>query len=278
MFATEKLIKMALEEDLGSGDVTTLSTVPPGTQAKALIKAKQDCVVAGIQVAGLVFRTLDPSLRLEAQATDGDRLQVGAPLMTISGEAVSILMAERVALNFIQRLCGVATITARFVAAIEGYAAEIVDTRKTTPGWRSLEKYAVQVGGARNHRHGLFDGILIKDNHIRAAGSIAEAIGHAKRLAPHGLKIEVEAANLKQVQEAVAVGADIVLLDNMEVSQLREAVAYVRSQASALKLEASGGVVLENVRQVAAAGVDFISVGALTHSAPAIDISLDLVS
>ncbi|MBN2705194.1 MAG: carboxylating nicotinate-nucleotide diphosphorylase [Deltaproteobacteria bacterium] len=278
MFATEKLIKMALEEDLGSGDVTTLSTVPPGTQAKALIKAKQDCVVAGIQVAGLVFRTLDPSLRLEAQATDGDCLQVGAPLMTISGEAVSILMAERVALNFIQRLCGVATITAKFVAAVEGYAVEIVDTRKTTPGWRSLEKYAVQVGGARNHRHGLFDGILIKDNHIRAAGSIAEAIGHAQRLAPHGLKIEVEAADLKQVQEAVAAGADIILLDNMEDSQLREAVAYVRSQAPALKLEASGGVVLENVRQVAAAGVDFISVGALTHSAPAIDISLDLVS
>ncbi|MBN2808689.1 MAG: carboxylating nicotinate-nucleotide diphosphorylase [Deltaproteobacteria bacterium] len=278
MFATEKLIRMALEEDLGSGDVTTLSTVPPGTMARALIKAKQECVVAGIQVTGLVFRTLDPSLKIEARVADGDRLQVGAPLMSVTGNVSSILMAERVALNFVQRLCGVATLTARFVAAVAETEAEIVDTRKTTPGWRSLEKYAVQVGGGRNHRHGLFDGILIKDNHIKAAGTITDAINHAQRMAPHGLKIEVEAADLNEVKEAARSGADIILLDNMDDTLLRQAVSFVREHYPAIKLEASGGIVLANVAQVAACGVDFISVGALTHSAPAIDISLDLVS
>ncbi len=278
MFATEKLIKMALEEDLGSGDVTTLSTVPPGTVSRALIKAKQDCVASGMQVLGLVFRTLDPSLKIEARVTDGDRLQVGDPLMAVSGNVISILMAERVALNFVQRLCGIATLTARFVAEVEAYSAEIVDTRKTTPGWRSLEKYAVQVGGARNHRHGLFDGILIKDNHIRAAGTVTDAVSHALAMAPHGLKIEVEAADLNEVKEAARAGAEIILLDNMNEDLLRESVRFVRGEYPAIKLEASGGIVLENVAQVAACGVDFISVGALTHSAPAIDISLDLVS
>ena len=278
MFATEKLIKMALEEDLGSGDVTTLSTVPPGTMARALIKAKQECVVAGIQVLGLVFRTLDSSLKIEARAADGDTLNVGDPIMSVSGNVISILMAERVALNFVQRLCGIATLTSQFVTAVKGSKAEIVDTRKTTPGWRSLEKYAVQVGGARNHRHGLFDGILIKDNHIRAAGTITDAITHAQRLAPHGLKIEVEAANLDEVKEAARSGADIILLDNMDEVLLRESVTFVRDQFPSIKLEASGGIVLDNVAQVATCGVDFISVGALTHSAPAIDISLDLVS
>ncbi len=278
MFSTEKLIKMALEEDLGSGDVTTLSTVPPGTTARALIKAKQECVAAGIQVLGLVFRTLDPSLKIEARVSDGDLVKVGDPLMAVTGNVISILMAERVALNFVQRLCGVATLTSRFVSEIEAYEAEIVDTRKTTPGWRSLEKYAVQVGGARNHRHGLFDGILIKDNHIRAAGTVTDAVSHAQRLAPHGLKIEVEAADLDQVKEAARAGADIILLDNMGEELLREAVNFIRSEYPAIKLEASGGIVLENVARVAACGVDFISVGALTHSAPAIDISLDLVA
>ncbi|MEA3332608.1 MAG: carboxylating nicotinate-nucleotide diphosphorylase [Pseudomonadota bacterium] len=278
MFATEKLIKMALEEDLGSGDVTTLSTVPPGTEARALIKAKQECVASGIQVLGLVFRTLDPSLKLEERVADGDQLKVGDPLMLVTGNVISILMAERVALNFVQRLCGISTLTSRFVAAVEDFQAEVVDTRKTTPGWRSLEKYAVQVGGARNHRHGLFDGILIKDNHIRAAGSIREAIDHAHRVAPHGLKIEVEAADLDEVKMAARFGADIILLDNMDDALLRESVAFVRKDFPSVKLEASGGIVLDNVAQVAASGVDFISVGALTHSAPAIDISLDLVS
>ena len=278
MFATEKLIKMALEEDLGSGDVTTLSTVPPGTVSRALIKAKQDCVASGLQVLGLVFRTLDPSLKIESRVADGDRLQSGDALMAVTGNVISILMAERVALNFVQRLCGVATLTARYVAAVEEFKAEIVDTRKTTPGWRSLEKYAVQVGGARNHRHGLFDGILIKDNHIRAAGTVTDAVSHALAMAPHGLKIEVEAADLNEVKETARAGADIILLDNMSEELLREAVSFVRDEYPAIKLEASGGIVLENVARVAACGVDFISVGALTHSAPAIDISLDLVS
>ncbi len=278
MFATEKLIKMALEEDLGSGDVTTLSTVPPGTVSRALIKAKQDCVASGMQVLGLVFRTLDPSLKIEARVTDGDRLHAGDPLMAVTGNVISILMAERVALNFVQRLCGIATLTACFVKAVDSYSAEIVDTRKTTPGWRSLEKYAVQVGGARNHRHGLFDGILIKDNHIRAAGTVTDAVNHALAMAPHGLKIEVEAADLNQVKEAARAGADIILLDNMGEDLLRESVSLIRDEYPAIKLEASGGIVLGNVAQVAACGVDFISVGALTHSAPAIDISLDLVS
>ncbi len=278
MFATEKLIKMALEEDLGSGDVTTLSTVPPGTVARALIKTKQDCVAAGMQVLGLVFRTLDPSLKIEARVADGERLHAGDPLLAVTGNVISILMAERVALNFVQRLCGIATLTACYVKAVAGYSAEIVDTRKTTPGWRSLEKYAVQVGGARNHRHGLFDGILIKDNHIRAAGTVTDAVNHAVAMAPHGLKIEVEAADLDQVKEAARAGADIILLDNMDEDQLREAVAFIRAEYPAIKLEASGGIVLGNVARVAACGVDFISVGALTHSAPAIDISLDLIS
>ncbi len=278
MFATEKLINMALEEDLGSGDVTTLSTVQPGTQARALIKTKQECVASGMQVLGLVFRTLDQSLKIEDQVADGDQLKVGDPLMVVTGNVVSILMAERVALNFVQRLCGISTLTSCFVAAVKDFKAEIVDTRKTTPGWRSLEKYAVQVGGARNHRHGLFDGILIKDNHIRAAGSILDAIDHARRLAPHGLKIEVEAADLGEVKMAARFGADIILLDNMDDALLRESVTFVREDFPTIKLEASGGIVLDNVAQVAASGVDFISVGALTHSAPAIDISLDLVS
>lgn len=278
MFATEKLIKMALEEDLGSGDVTTLSTVPPGTVSRALIKAKQECVASGMQVLGLVFRTLDPSLKIEALVDDGDRLKIGDTMMAVTGNVISILMAERVALNFVQRLCGVATLTASFVAEVEAYSAEIVDTRKTTPGWRSLEKYAVQVGGARNHRHGLFDGILIKDNHIRAAGTVTDAVGHALAMAPHGLKIEVEAADINEVKEAARAGADIILCDNMDEELLREAVSLVRAEYPAIKLEASGGIVLGNVAKVAACGVDFISVGALTHSAPAIDISLDLVS
>ncbi len=278
MFATEKLIKMALEEDLGSGDVTTLSTVPPGTVARALIKTKQECVASGLQVLGLVFRTLDPSLKIEARVKDGDRLKPGDPLMAVTGNVISILMAERVALNFVQRLCGISTLTARYVEAVADFAAEIVDTRKTTPGWRSLEKYAVQVGGGRNHRHGLFDGILIKDNHIRAAGTITDAVTYARGLAPHGLRIEVEAATLDEVREAARCGAEIILLDNMETQQLREAVDLVRREYPDVKLEASGGITLETVAGVAATGVDFISVGALTHSAPAIDISLDLVS
>jgi nicotinate-nucleotide pyrophosphorylase (carboxylating) len=278
MFAAEKLIKMALEEDLGSGDVTTLATVPPGTVARALVRTKQECTAAGIQILGLVFRTLDASLKIEARVEDGDRLKPGDPLVAVTGNVVSILMAERVALNFVQRLCGVATLTAAFVAAVADSQAEIVDTRKTTPGWRSLEKYAVQVGGGRNHRHGLFDGILIKDNHIRAAGTITDAVNHARRLAPHGLRIEVEAADLNEVREAARCGAEIILLDNMDLEQLREAVSLVRREHPEIKLEASGGVNLESVAGIAATGVDFISVGALTHSAPAIDISLDLVT
>lgn len=278
MFSTEKLIKMALEEDLGPGDITTLSTIPPGTVARAQVKSKQECVAAGLQVLGLVFRTLDPSLKIEARAADGDELKPGASLMAVTGNVISILMAERTALNFVQRLCGVATLTARYVAAVDGYPAQIVDTRKTTPGWRSLEKYAVQVGGAKNHRHGLFDGILIKDNHIRAAGSITDAISNARHMAPHGLKIEIEAASLEEAREAGAAGAEIILLDNMNPELLAETVKMLRGEFPAVKIEASGGVNLETVRAVAASGVDFISVGALTHSAPAIDISLDLIS
>ncbi len=278
MFAAEKLIKMALEEDLGSGDVTTLSTVPPGTVTRALVKAKQECVACGLQVMGLVFRTLDASLKIEARVKDGDKIKPGDALLSVTGNAASILMAERVALNFVQRLCGIATLTAEYVAAVADYPVEIVDTRKTTPGWRSLEKYAVQVGGARNHRHGLFDGILIKDNHIRAAGTITDAVKFVQGLAPHGLRIEVEAADLNEVREAARCGAEIILLDNMSCEELKEAVALVRADHPQIKLEASGGITLERVAEVAATGVDFISVGALTHSAPAIDISLDLVT
>jgi nicotinate-nucleotide pyrophosphorylase (carboxylating) len=270
------LVRLALEEDIGSGDVTTRTTVPAATPAKAAIVAREPLVVAGMAVAEEVFRRVSRRIQLRRLVADGQHVSAGDRLLALTGPARAILSAERVALNFLQRLSGVATLTARYVAAVRGTKATILDTRKTTPGLRRLEKYAVRCGGGENHRFGLYDRVLIKDNHLatlRGAkpNPIAVAVARARSRYPR-LVVEVEADTLGQVQEAVAAGADVLLLDNMSPARLREAVRRVAGRA---KTEASGGVNLETVRQIAEAGVDFISVGALTHSARAVDIALD---
>lgn len=269
-------VTAALAEDVGSGDVTSLATVPAGATFSVVMRAREPLVVAGIAFAETAFRSLSRSVRIKRLACDGQRVKAGAGLLQISGSARAILSAERVALNFVQRLSGVATCTARFVAEIKGTKTEILDTRKTTPGWRRFEKYAVACGGGRNHRIGLFDMVLIKDNHLaalRAAkpNAVAVAVARARRKFPK-LKVEVEADTLAQVKQAADAGADIILLDNMSNAELRRAVKLIKGRA---KTEASGGVNLQTVRGIAATGVDFISVGALTHSARAVDIGLD---
>ena len=270
----DRLIDMALREDLGPGDITTESVVPETLWARAEFIAKEEGVVAGLPVAGRVFKRLDPETEFRAEVAEGSAVKAGAVLAVVAGRARTILTGERVALNFVRHLSGIATRTRRLVAAVEGLRAVVLDTRKTTPGLRALEKYAVRAGGGRNHRFGLFDGILIKDNHIRAAGGIREAVARARARAPHTLKVEVEVQSLDEVEEAVAAGADIIMLDNMPVAAMREAVRRIGGRAL---VEASGGITEENVREVAATGVDFISAGALTHSARALDISLEIV-
>jgi nicotinate-nucleotide pyrophosphorylase (carboxylating) len=269
-------VRLALAEDIGRGDATTLATVPANATAKAVMRAREPLVVAGIGFAETAFRELSPKIKIEKLSHDGQRIAAGKILLKISGPARAILTAERVALNFVQRLSGIATLTSQFVKAIHGTRAKILDTRKTTPGWRRFEKYAVTCGGGKNHRLGLFDMILIKDNHLAALrnekpNAIAAAVARAREKFPK-LKIAVEADNLKQVEEAVKAGADFILLDNMDLKQLRQAVKTVNGCA---KTEASGGVNLQTVRAIAETGVDFISVGTLTHSARAVDIGLD---
>jgi nicotinate-nucleotide pyrophosphorylase (carboxylating) len=269
-------VKNALVEDIGRGDATTLAMVPPNATIKAVLRAREPLVVAGIEFAVAAFRELAPKIKIARQMGDGRRVKAGQTLLEISGPARAILSAERVALNFIQRLSGVATLTAQFVQAVRGTHAQILDTRKTTPGWRRFEKYAVTCGGGKNHRLGLFDMILIKDNHLAALrhekpNAIAAAISRARKKFPK-LKIEVEADNLEQVQQAVDAGAQMILADNMDLKQLRAAVKMAKGRA---QTEASGGVNLKTVRVIAKTGVDFISVGALTHSARAVDIGLD---
>ena len=271
-----RAVVWALAEDIGSGDVTTLAAVPETAQAKAVARAREPLVVAGLALAEAAFRTLAPATQITRAAEDGQRLTEGSPLLEVIGPARALLSAERVALNFVQRLSGIATLTAQFVDAVKGTRAQILDTRKTTPGWRRLEKYAVTCGGGRNHRFGLFDMVLIKDNHLVALknatpNAIAAAVERARAKYP-GLKVEVEADTLEQVEQAVAAGADLVLLDNMNPLQLRRAVQKCKGRA---QTEASGGVNLARVRAIAETGVDFISVGALTHSARAVDIGLD---
>jgi nicotinate-nucleotide pyrophosphorylase (carboxylating) len=271
-----RAVELALAEDLGGGDATTLSTVPAEAQAGALMVARENLVLAGIAVAEAAFLKLDPQLKLERLAEDGQRIAAGGKILRISGTARAILSAERVALNFTQRLSGIATLTAQYVSAVQGTRARILDTRKTTPGLRRLEKYAVTCGGGCNHRIGLFDMVLIKDNHLAALrdekpNAIAAAVARARRHYPN-LKVEVEADTLQQVEQAVEARADFVLLDNMTPEQLRVAVQKVAGQAL---IEASGGVNLSTVRAIAETGVDYISVGALTHSARAVDIALD---
>ena len=278
MFSTEQLIKMSLTEDLGTGDITTMATIPSGSTATATVLFKEAGVVAGLDIFSLVFRTLDASLKIEFQTHDGAEVKPETAVAFVTGSSFSLLMGERVALNFLQHLSGIATLTRSYVRELPTASrTRIVDTRKTTPVWRSLEKYAVQVGGGKNHRMGLFDGVLIKDNHIRAVGSITKAVQQARLLAPHTLKIEVEVETLEQLHEACQAGADVVMLDNMETSLMKSAVAKTRQSFPGVLLEASGGITRERVAEVAATGVDFISVGALTHSARAIDISMNIM-
>ena len=272
----QRAVRAALAEDIGSGDATTLATVPPNLAARAVMRAREPLVVAGLDFAEAAFRELSPKVEIKKTPRDGRRVKAGATLLQISGPARAILSAERVALNFVQRLSGVATATAQFVEAVRGTRTQILDTRKTTPGWRRFEKYAVTCGGGKNHRIGLFDMILIKDNHLAALrnekpNAIAAAVVRAREKFPK-LEIEVEADMLEQVAQSVAAGSDIILLDNMTARQLRQAVKIVKGRA---KTEASGGVNLKTVRAIAKTGVDFISVGAITHSARAVDIGLD---
>lgn len=270
-FAVDQIIQAALAEDIGTGDVTTAATIAKDTPARAQLVAKEDFLLAGIEVAGRVFRLLDATTAFEPLIQDGQTVKRGEVLAWIKGDASVLLQGERVALNLLQRMSGVATMTAQFVAEVEGTGAVIVDTRKTTPGLRLLEKYAVRTGGGGNHRMALYDGVLIKENHIAAAGGIAAAIGRAHERVPHTLKIECEVRDLDEVSEALEAGADILLLDNMNPEQLREAVALIDHRAVT---EASGGVNLDSVRVIAETGVRLISVGALTHSCRAVDISL----
>jgi nicotinate-nucleotide pyrophosphorylase (carboxylating) len=275
----EAIVELALAEDIGAGDITTLATVPAAAIAEGTILAKAEGVISGIEVAEFVFQRVDSSIVFEALVKDGQRVEALTQVARVSGAARSLLTAERTALNFIQRLSGVATITARYVAETEGSVSQVVDTRKTTPGMRLLEKHAVQHGGGRNHRFGLADGVLIKDNHLAAIGGrkqVTEAIRGARDEAPHTLKIEIEVTTLDQLDEALAAGADVVMLDNMSNAQIAEAVARRDAVDGSILLEASGGIVLGRIRDLASTRVDLISCGALTHSAPSMDISLDL--
>ena len=267
----ERVVHAALAEDIGAGDVTTEATVAEDAIGSAVLLVKEPGVVCGLEVAEAVFRALDPEVEFEARVGDGAFVDAPREVARVAGSQRAILTGERTALNFLGRLSGIATATRRYVDAVEGTGAAVLDTRKTTPGLRALEKHAVAAGGGRNHRFGLDDGVLVKDNHLRAAGSIRSAVEGLRAATP--LPIEVECDTLEQVAEALDAGVDAILLDNMSLDELRAAVSLVGGQA---RLEASGGVTLENVRAVAETGVDEISVGALTHSAPSLDVSLEL--
>jgi nicotinate-nucleotide pyrophosphorylase (carboxylating) len=282
--ACQTLIKLALAEDLGSaGDITSQAVIPPDLAGRAVFVARTWGVIAGLPAAAAVVAAFDPRLQFQTLVEEGTRVEAGARLALVGGPMRSILAAERTALNFLQRLSGVATQTRRYVDAIAGLPNQILDTRKTTPGWRLLEKYAVRCGGGHNHRLGLYDGVLIKDNHLAALPmgdqrlQIAEAMrrAHAARRPEAALSVEIEVDNLEELDAALAAGPDIILLDNMPLDMLREAVRRRNEKARSVKLEASGGVTLATVRAIAETGVDRISVGALTHSAPALDIALD---
>ena len=267
----ERIVLAALAEDIGAGDVTTDATVPADAVGVADLLVKEAGVVCGVCVAETTFRALDPDIRFESLASDGDVVDPPAVVARVSGSERAILTGERVALNFLGRLSGIATLTRRYVDALEGTGTTVLDTRKTTPGLRELEKYAVACGGGRNHRFGLDDAVLVKDNHLRAAGSVPAAVEFVR--AASALPIEVECDTLDQVAEALDVGVDAILLDNMSLEQLRDAVALTGGR---VRLEASGGVTLDTIRAIAETGVDEISVGALTHSARSLDVSLEL--
>ncbi|RED53067.1 carboxylating nicotinate-nucleotide diphosphorylase [Cohnella lupini] len=274
--AVKDHLRAWLAEDIGSGDVTTMATVPQGHISTGIIHAKHAGILAGIPLARLVFEVIDKSLKFNAQVTDGTFVERGTVLAIVEGSTHSILTGERLALNLLQRLSGIATKTNEYVVAAQGQPVRIADTRKTTPGHRTLEKYAVRVGGGANHRFGLYDAVMIKDNHIKAAGGISAAVHAAKSRIPHTMMIEVEAESLAEAEEAVSAGAHIVMLDNMNSHDMAEAVKVIRKLAPHIVLEASGGIMPERVAEVARSGVDIISVGGLTHSFTALDISLDL--
>jgi len=271
MTGLDRIIENALAEDIHTGDLTTLSIVKDRHETRARLIAKEPMVLAGVGAAARVYHLLDQRVLFTNLFNDGDEISSGNIIAELLGEASILLQGERVALNILQRMCGVATLTARYVAQVRGTAARIVDTRKTAPGLRSLDKYAVRAGGGFNHRFGLYDGVLIKENHIAAAGGIAVAVARARENIPHLMKIEVETETMAQVAEALACGADIIMLDNMDSTAMREAVALIAGRAL---VEASGGVNLETVREIAETGVNIISVGALTHSCRAMDISM----
>ncbi len=272
MVEMDELFRLALLEDIGSGDVTTLSVVPAEQQGSAVVFGREPFVLSGSKPFRRIFELLDPEIRIECPFHDGERIAPHFPFFRLEGRVRTLLTGERTALNFAQRLCGIATLTRKMADAIAGTGCRLLDTRKTTPLWRGLEKEAVRHGGGANHRFGLADGVLIKDNHIAAAGGIKEAVRRASEGAPHTLRIEVEVENLDELGEAVSAGVDIVLLDNFTLDMLKKAVALAKGRVT---LEASGGVSLETVQAIAQTGVDFVSCGALTHSARAIDLTME---
>ncbi len=273
MHTTDDLIQLALREDIGPGDITTDNLVAPESRGKGTIVAKQDLVVAGLPIAEKVFRSVAPQITFNALCGDGDRIAAGSTIVGIAGPLPALLKGERTALNFLQRLSGIATQVRAFVGEVAETAVKLVDTRKTTPGWRVLEKYAVRVGGAHNHRMGLYDGVLIKDNHIVACGGITNAVRKIRQQISHLVKVEVEAATGEEVEEALAAGADVIMLDNMNLDQIRHAVGIIDKKAL---VEVSGNITRERLAALAQTGVDLISIGALTHSAPAVDLSMKI--
>jgi nicotinate-nucleotide pyrophosphorylase (carboxylating) len=275
-YASPELIRLALAEDIGRGDITTRATIAAASRGKAVITAKEPLTLCGVELIGYIYGLIDPAVKIVSARKDGEALKKGDIIATVTGPSRAILTGERTVLNFLQRLSGVATLTQRYVAALDKKSkTRIVDTRKTTPGWRTLEKYAVRVGGGSNHRFALDDGVLIKDNHIVAAGSIGAAVKKARVAAHHLVRVEVETATLAEVKEAVAAGADIIMLDNMDEEMIQRAVAAINWRAIT---EISGGVTLDKIPALSRLGADLISVGALTHSAPSVDINLTLTA
>ena len=277
MNQTREIIDKALSEDIGHGDITSFLLIPDNIAAKGIITAEDDIVLAGLAVAEEVFKRLDGAAVFEGLASDGDSVKAGTVISRVSGNGRALLTGERVALNFLQRLSGIAALSKRYADAVRGLPVRISDTRKTTPGLRTLEKYAVRAGGCFNHRYGLFDGILIKENHIALTSGVEEAVSAAKMKSPHTIKVEVEVKNLEEVKAAVKCKADIIMLDNMDIAMMKESVEIIRGQSDReILIEASGGMSLDRVRDVALTGVDIISVGALTHAAAWVNISMDI--
>ncbi|RJQ21494.1 MAG: carboxylating nicotinate-nucleotide diphosphorylase [Nitrospiraceae bacterium] len=273
----DRILLNSLHEDIGNGDVTTSALIPANHISRAVIVAKGDFILAGLPFAERSFRLLDDKIKSTILKKEGGKIKSGDIIARITGHTAGLLMAERVALNILQRLSGIATLTDDYVQKVRGLRVKITDTRKTAPGLRLLDKYAVRTGGGHNHRYGLFDGVLIKDNHIAAAGGVGKAVKIARSHAHHLMKIEVEVKNIPEVKEALSAGADVIMLDNMSIDVMKKAVNIIRGKNSGVIIEASGNVTLENVRSIAETGVDLVSVGALTHSAPAADISLKIV-